>query len=199
MIKTKKELHSIFYKALSEGRIRPQVPDESLALCEFLVERKQPLSRVIEIGVGMFSTPIWMMMLEKDGLLVGIDPDPRVLGWISSPPYCVDTSRLAFIRSHSEYPDTLTEVGTLLDEGSVDLLHIDGDHSYLRPEFKPPCGVKPDFDNYRRFVRSGGLVVFHDTSPTFIFPGPRQFFAELREEYEGFTIGTGLGYGVIYL
>jgi len=37
---------------------------------------------------------------------------------------------------------------------SLDLLFIDGDHSYK--------GVKSDWDAYSRFLRSGSLVVFHD-------------------------------------
>lgn len=35
-----------------------------------------------------------------------------------------------------------------------DFLFIDGDHSYE--------GVKRDFENYRPFVKSGGLIAFHD-------------------------------------
>ena len=37
---------------------------------------------------------------------------------------------------------------------SLDLLFIDGDHSYE--------GVKADWDAYNRFLKPGTLVVFHD-------------------------------------
>lgn len=38
---------------------------------------------------------------------------------------------------------------------SFDLLFIDGDHSYE--------GVKADWDAYKKFLRSGSVVIFHDT------------------------------------
>ena len=38
--------------------------------------------------------------------------------------------------------------------GSLDLLFIDGDHSYE--------GVKADWDAYNRFLKPGAIVVFHD-------------------------------------
>ncbi len=36
----------------------------------------------------------------------------------------------------------------------LDILFIDGDHSYQ--------GVKQDFENYHQFVRENGLIIFHD-------------------------------------
>jgi len=38
---------------------------------------------------------------------------------------------------------------------SLDLLFIDGDHSY--------AGVKADWDAYKRFLRPGSIIVFHDS------------------------------------
>jgi len=37
---------------------------------------------------------------------------------------------------------------------SIDLLFIDGDHSYK--------GVRDDWDTYKRFLNTGSVVVFHD-------------------------------------
>jgi len=41
--------------------------------------------------------------------------------------------------------------------GPFDVLLIDGDHSYE--------GVSQDFERYRRLVRTGGLIAFHDIMP----------------------------------
>lgn len=61
---------------------------------------------------------------------------------------------------------------------SIDLLFIDGDHSYE--------GVKKDFEMYGGLVRSGGMIAFHD-----IFPQPQdptvevhKFWNEIKSLYE---------------
>ncbi len=55
--------------------------------------------------------------------------------------------------------------------GSLDLLHIDGDHSLK--------GCLADWDNYRGLVRPGGFVVFHDTANP-DEPGVRQVFESIQ-------------------
>jgi predicted O-methyltransferase YrrM len=56
--------------------------------------------------------------------------------------------------SHSE--DVLEQVRGLHTPASIDILFIDGDHSYT--------GVKKDYDTYSEFVKTGGLIAFHDVS-----------------------------------
>jgi len=48
--------------------------------------------------------------------------------------------------------DLVEDVSKLVEH--VDLLFIDGDHSY--------SGVKSDWDNYKFLLRSGSVVAFHD-------------------------------------
>jgi len=62
------------------------------------------------------------------------------------------TVHLLTADSHSG--ETLARVSALTGENTVDLLFIDGDHSY--------AGVKRDFEMYSPLVRSGGVVAFHD-------------------------------------
>ena len=55
----------------------------------------------------------------------------------------------------------------------VDVLHIDGDHTYE--------GCKADFQNYAPLVRKGGLIVFHDAvSVVDSQVGVKRFWDELR-------------------
>lgn len=66
-----------------------------------------------------------------------------------------------FVTGSSHDFATLGAVRDLLDEiklAWVDLLFIDGDHSYL--------GVLTDYLMYRQLVRSSGKVVFHDIKST---------------------------------
>lgn len=54
--------------------------------------------------------------------------------------------------SHDAF--TVQRVTTALDGELVDLLFIDGDHTY--------AGVQEDYETYGAFVRPGGLIAFHD-------------------------------------
>jgi len=61
---------------------------------------------------------------------------------------------LHLIRGDSHKEATFNRTVSALKDAAVDLLFIDGDHSYN--------GVKKDFLQYRTLVRPGGLIVFHD-------------------------------------
>lgn len=62
----------------------------------------------------------------------------------------VSPSDFTIIQHFSESPEALAAI----DGKAIDLLVIDGDHSY--------AGVKRDFENYRDFVRVGGFILFDD-------------------------------------
>jgi cephalosporin hydroxylase len=59
-----------------------------------------------------------------------------------------------FVRANSHDPGSLERVKQALHGNYLDLLYIDGDHSYE--------GVKADFDMYSSLVRPGGVIIFHD-------------------------------------
>ena len=71
----------------------------------------------------------------------------------------------------------------------IDFLFIDGDHSYE--------GVKSDFELYSKILTPGGLIVIHDTHPTYEdtsitsedakkehhrFDGPSKLVSELKQD-----------------
>lgn len=63
---------------------------------------------------------------------------------------------LNFIVGNSRDVKTIESVKEILDTNNLklDLLFIDGDHTYE--------GARADFDNYSKFVNTGGYVVLHD-------------------------------------
>jgi predicted O-methyltransferase YrrM len=67
---------------------------------------------------------------------------------------------LHLIRGDSHKQTTFEQTLEALNGDSVDLLFIDGDHTY--------AGAKQDFMKYRSLVRPGGLIVFHDILPSAI-------------------------------
>ncbi len=62
--------------------------------------------------------------------------------------------KLHLVRADSHRLETQLRVTNALHSCQLDLLFIDGDHTYE--------GVKKDFDMYSPLVKKGGIVAFHD-------------------------------------
>jgi Methyltransferase domain len=73
------------------------------------------------------------------------------------------------------------------DDGSIDLLHIDGRHGYE--------DVKYDFESWLPKLSDSGIVLFHDIVVREREFGVWKFWAQLTKKYPsfGFTHGNGLG------
>ena len=102
--------------------------------------------------------------------------------------------------SHSEI--TINKVKKILQSKKIDFLFIDGDHSYE--------GVKIDFELYSPFVKTGGIIAFHDivTNSTSHYEAdsievPR-FWNEIKTKYRYEEIienvnQRSMGIGIIFV
>lgn len=151
-------------------------------------------SNVVEIGVRWGGTAqLWCEMATRR--VVGVDwglADSLGLqetidlaaGIIAEYP-----SLYRFVLGDSHLDLTVDKVVRHLAGTPVDLLFLDGDHSYV--------GIARDFELYSPLVRSGGIIAFHDIvdSPFIrsVGHGVYRFWQELSGNKREFCIGADWG------
>jgi O-antigen biosynthesis protein len=84
---------------------------------------------------------------------------------------------------------TFDEALRQFEDESIDLLHIDGCHTYE--------AVKHDFESWLPKVRPGGVVVLHDIAEVQSDFGANRFWAEINPGYSHFEFAHGHGLGVL--
>jgi hypothetical protein len=153
-----------------------QLPEQIAPLLAHLAQPNQPvISSYLEIGVNrggffIFLTEWLRLINPKFQTAVGVDMknSPSVVK------YANENAHAHFIRSDSRsILPALSEMGM----ESVDLIYIDGDHSY--------DGVKSDYDLALQL--NPKYILFHDIQDPGC-PGVQQFWSEIRNENEAFQV-----------
>ncbi|QIR37996.1 class I SAM-dependent methyltransferase [Tolypothrix sp. PCC 7910] len=162
--KTNEEVFKLAQKIIPAA----QIQEEILALITFL--NKEKPSSFLEIGLSSGGTHFLIRYLcpsiQKS---IGIDIDLQNTHIIDT---LTTTYYHYYIEGRSDKDKTINTVKSWLKYNSLDVLFIDGDHSYE--------GVKNDFELYRHFVRDGGIIVFHD-----IVPDHQQKWGKNTDKYSG--------------
>ena len=137
-----------------------QNPRELRAFLEVALERRP--RTIVEIGTAAGGTLYCLSQVAAPAaLLVSIDFFGGAYGGGQTNVECKffstfgpPTQRFEFIRERSFLQSTLSALKKILDGYEIDLLFIDGDHSY--------AAVKSDYEMYHPLVARGGLITFHD-------------------------------------
>jgi hypothetical protein len=84
---------------------------------------------------------------------------------------------------------TFDEALSYFPDDGIDILHIDGHHSYE--------SVRSDFEGWIRKVRPGGIVLLHDICIRTAGFGVWRLWEELRETFPHFAFAHSAGLGVV--
>lgn len=151
----------------------------------YSIARFLPAHLALEIGVddGSTTLPLLLGVAEHGGHLFSVDPAR------------CDAAKVAVAASgfsdHWHFAQMKSaDVVDEIQDGSLDLVFIDGDHSYE--------GVRTDWLLFEPKVRPGGLILFHDKMNVRDFPGiGRLIDEEIRPHWQRFECCTlPYGYGL---
>lgn len=132
----------------SNPQVIQQVKAELYDFLKLILENK--VGNFLQIGLGHFGSTQFCLSLicEK---VVSVDVDIKNINFYSQRELLYNQNKEIFIHGDSTKPEVVSKAGS---EGPYDCLLIDGNHSF---EY-----VKKDHDNYSAFVKTGGIVAFHD-------------------------------------
>lgn len=152
-----------------------------------------PLQRIVEIGVRHGGTSALWATLFPAAQVIGIDRrghdslggegfDARARMLEARYP------NYTFVEGDSAAPTTVDRVQQHL-QGPIDFLFLDGDHSYI--------GVRTDLTTYRPAMAPGGVIAFHDITPSAFMQavghGVWRLWQELPEPKRAFCQGRDWG------
>lgn len=187
------------------GFIRPAQFVEEITGLAKAVELLKPRT-VLEIGTSTGGTFfMWSRLATQDALLISIDLPGGESDWAyphwKEPFYKKFASKnqtIELIRGDSHSSEIVGRLKKILGDRQVDVLFIDGDHSYE--------GVKKDYELYAPFVRTGGVIAFHDIVkfPDYTNVKVKEFWDEVKadKKYKEFIKeppGVWGGIGALYV
>ena len=144
--------------------------------------------RVCEIGAAGGGTLCALTRAARaNATIVSVDAEFTAARLAAFPKFARGSQAIVCVQGDSHEVKTRQRVRAALGSFPIDVLVIDGDHSY--------DGVARDFELYASLVRKGGIVAFHDIVPdvrqrtgadtTADSGGVPRFWAELRARYSG--------------
>ncbi len=171
------ETRSAEIQARNSGRIC----HHKVLLLNVLVDLVPSIRRYLEIGVHNGASMSYVVKQSRAIDCYGVDLFDMTYGHYLRDSITLERTRgniesnnegqsvVRLIKGNSRAEGTIEEVRRQLDGRSLDLLFLDGDHSYE--------GVRADFENFSDFVREGGLIVLDDYSRQ--WPGVVKFGDEI--------------------
>lgn len=144
--------------------LRPDaMTDFELNVISSQINSMQDKKTYVEIGSRYGGSLLYFgRLMPKNSKLIAIDLPNGPWGHINSEislknvsdTLNLDGYNVDIIFGDSKSKDTEDKLVSSLNNQQIDILFIDGDHSLL--------GVSSDINIYTKYVKQGGIVIFHD-------------------------------------
>lgn len=175
------ELVSLIFKC-NHPTLRPYQNKEELTALVRDVRALRPQT-VLEIGTAQGGTLfLWTRLAQADAVIVSLDlPGGKFGGGYPARRATIyrrfsgKGQKLHLLRRDSHSPATLEKTKQLFSGRPVDLLFIDGDHTYE--------GVKKDWEMYSPLVRPGGMIAFHDIAGSYDDTQVKRLWDGIKSEF----------------
>lgn len=201
-----------YYNFLSQNTPMNLFPSNTLSFCpvpilqnEWEFERLLALyielqpKNIMEIG-SFYGGTLWFWLTHSVGFnkVITLDyPVPPSDGRYEEMMKCRSqwdswTKQVGVKEFHNVIGDSTSQesknkVNSIIKEGELDFLFIDGGHTY--------DVVKSDYETYSKYVRKGGIIAFHDVIG---LEEVRQYWNELKQgkPYVEISHNTSVGWGI---
>ena len=174
-----------------------QIPAEITALARAVEALKPKI--ILEIGTARGGTSlIWSYLASDRVISCDLNDMTRQAPLFTRFPPPGSDCRVTLLSGNSHSPDFKERVARELNGARADFLFIDGDHTV--------CGVTADYNDYKEFVRPGGLIAFHDIVKSQPLPTNQVYYlwqklkplAEV-EEFVNDPNQYGFGIGLVHI
>lgn len=188
-------LHSL---SINPNYMAPSAWWQHVPIAHWLISELRP-ARVVELGchygVSFFAFCEAAELLSPNTFVYAVDTwagdehaglyGDEVFNKVYSHWGKVHRQRSRLIRS------TFDEALEHFEDGSIDILHIDGLHSY--------DAVKHDFLSWKPKMKHDSIILFHDTNVRERDFGVWKLWEEIRQEYQTYQVDNGHGLGILVL
>lgn len=152
-----------------------QIPSEIMQLTKAVQAIKPKI--IVEIGTARGGTLlIWSYLASKRVITCDLNDTSLQRPLFSRFPPPGSNCQVTLLTGNSHEARFKARLAQELNGEKADFLFIDGDHTVE--------GVKADYEDYREFVRPGGIIAFHDIveKQPFETNQVHQFWQQIRQE-----------------
>ena len=172
-----------------------QKRSEIIALARAVAALKPKI--VLEIGTARGGTLlIWSSIASAKAITCDLVHRPSQKSLLEALPPPGSACQVKLLTGNSHEAAFKQRVAQELNGQQVDFLFIDGDHT--------ESGVAQDYNDYKEFVRPGGVIAFHDIVESQPFPDNQVYHfwnkvktGQVTEEFVDDPKQLGFGIGII--